>query len=97
MDANAATYVHELGMEDIKHAFERASSFKPPREINVLFSGGEATLSPILLDAIRYSNSVGFHRVHIATNGIRFAQDPDFTRSKGCTAARGVSAVRWRC
>jgi uncharacterized radical SAM superfamily Fe-S cluster-containing enzyme len=76
MDANATTYVHELDMEDIKSIFERAASFKPQREINVLFSGGEATLSPILLDAIRYSKSVGLHRAHVATNGIRFAQDP---------------------
>ena len=90
MDANATTYVHELGMEDIKNVFERAASFKPQREINVLFSGGEATLSPILLDAIRYSNSVGFHRVHIATNGIRFAQDPAFALE---AKAAGLHAV----
>ena len=90
MDANATTYVHELGMEDIKNVFERAAYFKPQREINVLFSGGEATLSPILLDAIRYSKSVGFHRVHIATNGIRFAQDPDFVHE---AKAAGLHAV----
>jgi len=90
MDANATTYVHELSMEDIKSVFARAMSFKPQREINVLFSGGEATLSPILLDAIRYSNSVGFHRVHIATNGIRFAQDPTFALE---AKAAGLHAV----
>jgi len=90
MDANATTYVHELGMEDIKNVFERAVSFKPQREINVLFSGGEATLSPILLDAIRYSNSVGFHRVHIATNGIRFAQDPAFAHEAKSAGLHGV-------
>ena len=78
MDANATTYVHELGMEDVKALFERAVSFKPQREINLLFSGGEATLSPILLDAIRHAKSVGFHRIHVATNGIEFAQSRDF-------------------
>ena len=81
MDANATTYIHELDMEDIKAVFEKATSFKPQREINVLFSGGEATLSPILLDAIRHAKSMGFHRVHVATNGIRFAQNRDL-RSK---------------
>jgi hypothetical protein len=78
MDANATAYVHELGMEDVKALFERAVSFKPQREINVLFSGGEATLSPIFLDAIRHAKSMGFHRIHVATNGIRFAQSKDF-------------------
>src|SRR5215472_18350483 len=90
MDANAAGYVHELDMQDVVAVFERAKSFKPQREINVLFSGGEATLSPILLDAIRYSNRVGFHRVHIATNGIRFAQDPAFAHE---AKSAGLHAV----
>src|SRR6267378_1093742 len=33
MDANAASYVHELSMEDIKVIFSNALSFKPQREI----------------------------------------------------------------
>jgi hypothetical protein len=78
MDANAAGYVHELDMQDVTALFERARSFKPQREINVLFSGGEATLSPIFLDAIQHAKSIGFHRLHVATNGIRFAQEADF-------------------
>src|SRR6266699_1347853 len=41
MDANAASYVHELTMEDIKVIFSNARSFKPQREINILFSRGE--------------------------------------------------------
>jgi len=90
MDANATTYVHELGMEDIRALFEKAASFRPQREINVLFSGGEATLSPILLEAIRHSHTMGFHRVHVATNGIRFAQDPDFAHE---ARAAGLHAV----
>ncbi len=48
MDANAASYVHELDMGDIKALFDNAVSFKPQREVNVLFSGGEPTLSPIM-------------------------------------------------
>ncbi len=77
MDANAASFVHELDLADVQAIFERAVSFKPQREINVLFSGGEATLSPIFLDAIRHAKSVGFHRIHVTTNGIRFAQESD--------------------
>jgi 7,8-dihydro-6-hydroxymethylpterin dimethyltransferase len=79
MDANAASYVYELDMNDVAALFERAKSFKPQREINVLFSGGEATLSPIFLDAVQHAESVGFHRLHVATNGIRFAQEKDFS------------------
>ena len=78
MDANATSFVHELDMEDVEAIFGRAVSFKPQREINVLFSGGEATLSPIFLDAIRHAKNMGFHRLHVTTNGIRFAQDNNF-------------------
>ena len=90
MDANAAGYVHELDMQDVTAVFERAKSFKPQREINVLFSGGEATLSPIFLDAIRHAKSVGFHRLHVATNGIRFAQEEDFAVRAKAAGLHGV-------
>jgi len=78
MDANASSYVHELSMEDIKVIFSNGLSFKPQREINILFSGGEPTVSPIFLDAVRHAKSVGFHRLHVATNGIEFAKSRDF-------------------
>src|SRR5271165_6599027 len=90
MDANAASYVHELDMQDVTALFERATSFKPQREINVLFSGGEATLSPIFLEAIRHAKSMGFHRIHVATNGIRFAQETNFAAQ---ARAAGLHAV----
>ncbi len=90
MDANAASYVHELDMQDVTALFERATSFKPQREINVLFSGGEATLSPIFLDAVRHAKGKGFHRLHVATNGIRFAQEKDFAAK---AKAAGLHAV----
>src|SRR5260370_17454966 len=76
--ANGVGYVDETDMEGLKTIFERAGSFKPNRDINVLFSGGEATLSPIFVDAIRHAKSMGFHRLHASTNGIRFAQSRDF-------------------
>lgn len=90
MDANAAGYVHELDMQDVTGVFERAKSFKPQREINVLFSGGEATLSPIFLDAIQHAKSVGFHRLHVATNGIRFAQEREFAVRARAAGLHGV-------
>jgi len=54
---------------------ERARSFKPQREVNILFSGGEPTISPFFLDAVGSAREMGFKRLHVATNGIRFAQD----------------------
>ena len=90
MDANATSFVHELHTQDVKDLFARAISFKPQREINILFSGGEATLSPIFLEAVRHAKSMGFHRLHVATNGIRFAQEKDFAVK---AKAAGLHAV----
>ena len=94
MDANAASYVHELGIEDIKVIFNNALSFKPHREINILFSGGEPTLSPIFLEAIRHAKSMGFHRLHVATNGVCFAESRDFAFQ---AKEAGLHAVYLQC
>src|SRR5437588_75569 len=90
MDANAASYAYELSMEDIKIIFSNALSFKPQREINILFSGGEPTVSPIFLDAVRHAKSVGFHRLHVATNGIEFAKNSDLALQAREAGLHGV-------
>src|SRR5678810_1481677 len=48
--------------------------------MSVQFSGGEPTLSPYFLDAVRYSREVGYQSVQAATNGIEFAKSPAFCR-----------------
>ncbi len=79
-DANQVGYVHEPDLEEIKEILDRAVSFKPRRQIIILFSGGEPTLSPHFLDAVSYAKKIGFYRILAATNGIRFAQSEEFTR-----------------
>ncbi len=54
MDANQVGFVHELSWEDIKTLLDNAISIKPRRQMSVQFSGGEPTLSPYFLDAVRY-------------------------------------------
>src|SRR5216110_3543394 len=80
MDANQVGFVHELSWEDIKTVLDNAISIKPRRQMSVQFSGGEPTLSPHFLDAIRYARKVGYFAVQCATNGVKFAQDPAFAR-----------------
>ena len=48
--------------------------------MSIQYSGGEPTLSPHFLDAIRYARDVGYFCVQCATNGIRFAQEPGFAQ-----------------
>jgi 7,8-dihydro-6-hydroxymethylpterin dimethyltransferase len=81
MDANQVGFVHELTWEDIKTVLDNAITIKPRRQMSVQFSGGEPTLSPYFLDAIRYARKVGYNSVQAATNGIEFAKSVDFARA----------------
>ncbi len=81
MDANQVGYVHELSWDEIKQILDDAVSIKPKRQMSIQFSGGEPTLSPHFLDAIKYAREVGYFAVQCATNGVMFAQDPSFARA----------------
>ena len=83
MDANQVGYVHELEWEEVQKLLDDAVSIKPRRQLSVQFSGGEPTLSPHFLPAIRYARKLGYFSVQCATNGIRFAQDESFAKEAG--------------
>jgi uncharacterized radical SAM superfamily Fe-S cluster-containing enzyme len=78
MDANQVGYVHEPTFDEIKKILDDALTIKPRRQLSVQFSGGEPTISPNFLDAVAYSRHIGYFSAQAATNGIRFAQDPEY-------------------
>jgi uncharacterized radical SAM superfamily Fe-S cluster-containing enzyme len=81
MDANQVGFVHELKWEDIQKILDDSLGVQPRRQMSVQFSGGEPTLSPHFMRAVRYARDVGYFCVQCATNGIEFAQDPAFARA----------------
>ncbi|HEX3344584.1 MAG TPA: radical SAM protein [Polyangiaceae bacterium] len=80
MDANQVGYVHELEWDEVQKILDDSLTIQPRRQMSVQFSGGEPTLSPHFLRAVRYARERGYFCVQCATNGIRFAQDPAFAR-----------------
>jgi hypothetical protein len=78
MDANQVGYVHELTFDEVKRILDDSISFKPRRQMVVQYSGGEPTLSPHFLEACAYAKRVGYKLVQAATNGLRFALEPEF-------------------
>jgi uncharacterized radical SAM superfamily Fe-S cluster-containing enzyme len=80
MDANQVGFVHELTWEEVQKILDDSMSIKPRRQMSVQFSGGEPTLSPHFLDAIRYARKIGYFAVQAATNGLRFAEEPGFAK-----------------
>src|SRR3954467_5461998 len=90
MDANQVGFVHELSWEDIKTVLDNAITIKPRRQMSVQFSGGEPTISPYFLDAVRYARKVGYNSVQAATNGIEFAKSKEFCREAAEAGLRYV-------
>ncbi|MGH9555839.1 MAG: radical SAM protein, partial [Terriglobales bacterium] len=90
MDANQVGFVHELAWEEIKTLLDNAISLKPRRQLSVQFSGGEPTLSPYFLDAVRYCRQVGYNSVQAASNGIEFAKSIEFCKQAAEAGLRYV-------
>ncbi|MGB7620800.1 MAG: radical SAM protein, partial [Terriglobia bacterium] len=88
MDANQVGFVHELSWEEIQQLLDNAISLKPKRQMSVQFSGGEPTLSPYFIDAVRYARKVGYNSVQAATNGIEFAKSEEFCRQSADAGLR---------
>jgi uncharacterized radical SAM superfamily Fe-S cluster-containing enzyme len=88
MDANQVGYVHELAWEEIQKILDDALTIKPKRQMSIQFSGGEPTLSPHFLRAVRYARERGYFAVQCATNGIRFAQEPSFAHEARAAGLR---------
>jgi uncharacterized radical SAM superfamily Fe-S cluster-containing enzyme len=80
MDANQVGYVHELSWDEIQEILDNALRIKPRRQMSVQFSGGEPTMHPYFLDAVRYARKIGYNSVQAATNGIEFAKSKEFSR-----------------
>lgn len=90
MDANRLDHVYEPELQEIKALLDHATFVRPKREFNILFSGGEPTISPHLLEAVEYARSIGLKRLHVATNGIRFAEDEGFAWAARAAGLHGV-------
>ncbi len=80
MDANQVGYVHELEWDEVRQILDDSMTIQPRRQMSVQFSGGEPTLSPHFLRAVKYARDIGYFCVQSATNGIKFAQDREFCR-----------------
>jgi tetraether lipid synthase len=90
MDANQVGFVHELSMDEIKEILDNAITIKPRRQMSVQFSGGEPSISPHFIEAIKYSRKVGYNSVQAATNGIEFAKSKEFCREAAAAGLRYV-------
>ena len=73
-NAAASGYVYEPAFEEIEKMMDVLRSQKPLPVLAVLFSGGEPTLRPDLVELVKKAREKGFTQVLIATNGIEIAK-----------------------
>lgn len=72
-NANAAGYLYEPSFEQVLHMLQTLRDERPVAGRIIQFSGGEPTVYPRFLDALRVATDLGFSHIQIATNGIKFA------------------------
>ena len=78
--AKRAGYVYEPSLEELRKGVKLLVNEKPVPGNAVQITGGEPSLRDDIIDIIRMVKEEGVDHVQYNTNGIRFAQDPDFVR-----------------
>jgi uncharacterized radical SAM superfamily Fe-S cluster-containing enzyme len=84
-NANVSGFVYEPEFDEIVRQLKQLRAYRPVPASAVQFSGGEPTIYPRFLDAIRTARELGFSHIQIASNGIKLAANPDF--AKQCAEA----------
>lgn len=77
-NAGARGEVLELDLDQVRRFLDRASEMHDVQPSCMQYTGGEPTVYPQFLEALREASRRGFAQVQIATNGLRFARDPEF-------------------
>src|ERR687895_535620 len=58
--------------------------------LSIQFSGGEPTLSPHFVRAVKYARDIGYNSVQAASNGIEFAKSFEFCQQAAEAGLRFV-------
>jgi uncharacterized radical SAM superfamily Fe-S cluster-containing enzyme len=77
-NADASGRLLELSIDQVRHMLDTALSTHEVQPICLQYTGGEPTVHPHFLEALREAGKRSFTQVQIATNGIKFAHDPEF-------------------
>jgi len=77
-NANAAGYIYEPSLEQIYGMLKQLRDVRPVAGRVIQFSGGEPTIHPHFIEALRMARDLGFSHIQVATNGVRFATERGF-------------------
>ncbi len=89
-NSNATGRMCEVSLEQLDKMLADAMDIRPHPPSCLQLVGGEPTIHKDFLKAVRRAKSAGFTQVQIATNGVLFAQDMEFTQA---TSEAGADVV----
>jgi uncharacterized radical SAM superfamily Fe-S cluster-containing enzyme len=77
-NADASGQVVEPSIEEVRRMLDAACEVDVVRPVCFQFTGGEPTVHPDFCEALREASKRGFAQIQVATNGLKFAHDPEF-------------------
>ncbi len=89
-NANASGFIVEPTFDEVVEMLAVLRRNRPVPTPSVQFAGGEPTVYPYFLEAVRAAHELGFAQIQVATNGVRMAQEPGFTQAM---ASAGVHTI----
>jgi len=79
-NANQAGYVYEPTFDEIVKMMKTLLANKPVPCTTIQFAGGEPTIYPQYYEVLAKAKELGFAQIQVATNGLKFAHDPEFAQ-----------------
>jgi uncharacterized radical SAM superfamily Fe-S cluster-containing enzyme len=77
-NADASGQVVELSIDQVRRMLDIACEVDAVRPVCFQYTGGEPTVHPDFLQALEEVKNRDFAQVQVATNGLKFGQDPEF-------------------
>jgi len=79
--SNSSGRLCELSLEQVEKMLDAGQNIKPYSAPCLQYTGGEPTIHPDFLEAVRMAKPKGFSQIQAASNGLRFAQSLEFTEA----------------
>lgn len=76
-NSNVSGRLCEITLEQLDKMLEAISQIKPNPPVCIQFAGGEPTIHKDFVEAVRRAAAMGFLQVQVASNGLRFARQPE--------------------
>jgi uncharacterized radical SAM superfamily Fe-S cluster-containing enzyme len=80
-NANASGFIVEPSFDEVVEMLAVLRRNSPVATPSVQFAGGEPTVYPYFIEAVKAAHELGFAQIQVATNGVRMAQEPGFTQA----------------